>query len=85
MTNRMIECRTCGRNHRAVRTLLKCRFPRAAWIAGDGEIALLAWCKVLTISLHEHLDDAEMNKAFIDRTGCGSRCHRDHRIWRFDQ
>ena len=34
-------------------------FRRAEWVVGDAEYALLAWCNVLTVSLHQ-TGDAEL-------------------------
>lgn len=54
---------------------------KAEWIHGNGRFALLAPCRVLTISLHESMEAAEIVKKTIDRTGCGGFCYRSaHRI-----
>jgi len=58
--------------------------PRAAWIVGAGELAVIAWCRVPTISLHADLDSATAALAFIDAHACGSRCTRRHEIVRID-
>ena len=75
----------CHRKHRSARTYLACAFPDAAWITGDGEFALIAPCRVPTISLHKTHEDAEAAKAFIDTYGCGGYCrHSRHRIVHID-
>jgi len=53
---------------------------QAAWIQGDGRFALLAWCRVLTVSLWQTLAEAEEQKHFIDRTACGGLCTGEHEI-----
>lgn len=70
----------CTRNHRTYRTAMKCMIPRAAWITGEGEYALIAWCRVPTISLWKSIEDAESSKEFIDGYACGGRCSRRHEI-----
>lgn len=55
-------------------------WPQALWIDGDGCFALLAHCKVLTISLHTRMSNARKWKSMIDSTGCGGGCQRDHEI-----
>ena len=80
----MSRC-SCGKQHRTYRTLAKCIWPRAAWIAGRGPFALLAHCSVLTVTLHETLESALAAKNVIDRTACGHACHRAHKIVRLDE
>lgn len=53
---------------------------RAAWIVGDGQFALLAWCRVLTVTLWGTRQEAEASKGDIDATGCGGLCSREHEI-----
>ena len=53
---------------------------KAAWIGGDGPYALLAWCKTLTVTLHQTMEEAEKSKASIDQIGCGGACSRRHEI-----
>jgi hypothetical protein len=66
--------------HRSYRTLAKCIWPQAYWVAGEGPWASLAHCNVLTIELHRTRATAEAAKRAIDGTGCGGRCHRHHEI-----
>lgn len=53
---------------------------RARWINGDGPYALLAWCKTLTVTLYDSLEEAEKKKNNIDQIGCGGECSRKHEI-----
>lgn len=46
----------------------------AAWITGNGQFALLAWCRVLTVTLWSTRAEAEAQKEVIDRTACGGGC-----------
>lgn len=74
----------CKRRHRTTRTFMKCAIPRAAWVWGDGEYALIAWCGVPTVMLHETLERAEWSEEQIDRYGCGSKCDGKHVIVRVE-
>ena len=47
---------------------------RAEWIQGDGQFALIAQCRVLTVTLWSTMDEAEKQKDFIDRLACGGGC-----------
>lgn len=55
-------------------------WPRAIWVHGQGPYAVVAYCKQTTVTLHASLEDAQASRGFIDRTGCGHRCHRAHRV-----
>jgi hypothetical protein len=72
----------CDRTHRTYRTLAKCIWRRAEWIAGDGPYATLAHCRVLTVELHTTEAAARQALARIDEWGCGGRCYRDHDLVR---
>lgn len=72
-------CR-CRVRHKTYRTSAKCRFPNADWISGNGPIALLAHCRVLTVTLWKDRVLAEKQKAVIDNDACGGRCFKDHEI-----
>jgi hypothetical protein len=58
----------------------KKRWPKAEWIEGIGQYALLAWCRVLSITLWDTLEIAERAKKGIDETGCGGECCNKHEI-----
>lgn len=81
----------CNRRHRTYRTLAECIWPRAAPIIGEGEYATVSYCahgphdRAVTVQLHATLDDANAAKEFIDRTGCGGRCTRQHEIIRLER
>ena len=88
----MIECGYCGKSHRTLNAVIKCKFPYAVWIRGEGDYAVLAWCKsagvkhsTLTISLWDTLEKAKKSKKTIDDLGCGSGCNGNHQIWRFNE
>ena len=70
----------CGHNHRTTRALAKCLWPRAAWIVGEGEFAVLAHCRALTVSLWADAAAAEESKLFIDRSKCGGLCRGAHEV-----
>ena len=74
----------CAATHRTVRSWARCAFPRAEWIAGAGSVALLAWCRPLTITLHATIDAAAPFLADIDTHGCGHTCTGRHELVRFD-
>ena len=72
----------CTSLHRTPRTFLRCAIRRLEWVHGTGDIALIAWCSVPTITLHETTEAAESVRELIDAGGCGGRCHRQHDIVR---
>lgn len=74
----------CVRKHRTFQTAAKCIWPRAAWVQGEGRFALLAYCRVLTVSLHETAEAAEDSKAFIDEFHCGGMCYGRHEVLELD-
>ena len=54
---------------------------KVAWITGDGQFALLAPCRVLTVTLWKTRDEAEKSKEGIDNLKCGGQCFPGlHRI-----
>lgn len=50
------------------------------WCVGDGRIALVAFCHCTTVTLWPDLEDARQSRGFIDKSGCGGGCYRDHAI-----
>src|SRR5687768_4279892 len=46
----------------------------------DGPFALISWCGEPVFSLHPTAKAAETVKAFLDSSGCGGQCIRDHQI-----
>jgi hypothetical protein len=59
---------------------MQCAIPRAAWVDGDGPYAVIAWCRVPTVTLWRELADAERAKATIDHSACGGLCRGRHDI-----
>lgn len=72
----------CEAHHRTERTFLKCALRRLEWVHGRGDIALIAWCKYVTVTLYGSVADAEKAKTWIDNGGCGGGCHKSHDIVR---
>jgi hypothetical protein len=62
------------------RAQAKHRWPKAAWIDGDGPYASLAHCRELTVRLYPDQASAQRGKDFIDRLGCGGACYGHHEI-----
>ena len=62
-------------NHRDI---AQDKWPDAEWIAGTGQWASVAYCRVTTIILFEDRAKAMEAKDVIDRTACGGLCYRDH-------
>ena len=56
------------------------RWKHAEWITGNGRFALLAHCRVLTVTLWKTIGEAEMAKQRIDETACGGACIGMHEI-----
>ncbi len=55
------------------------KWPSAIWIAGDGPYASVTRCPPgETVMLFGTMVEAETLKSFIDITGCGENCRRDH-------
>lgn len=74
----------CTRRHRTHRTFAKCIWPRAVWISGNAPLAVIAYCRDTTITLHHDLESARDALAVIDSTGCGGRCSRHHKLVRLE-
>lgn len=70
----------CFSEHRSTYTWAKCAIPRAVWVQGDGPYALIAWCKVPSVTLWHTYEEALKSKRLIDNDACGSRCRNDHEI-----
>jgi hypothetical protein len=76
-----LRTRSCSlHEHRSYRTLAQCLYRRAEWINGEGPYAVLAHCRVLTVTLWKNLPAAEEAKRMIDGGACGGRCSGDHQI-----
>lgn len=62
-------------------SIAKERYKRAVYIVGEGRYATVSTCNG-SISVHLHKTQQESRKAieFINNTGCGSCCTKNHRI-----
>ena len=70
----------CAVRHRSWNTLANCKYSGNVWVIGNGPVALLAWCDVLTISLHPDTETAQGAREWIDRIRCGHACVNHHEI-----
>jgi len=61
------------------------KWPNNCWIEGEGRYALVAFCRDISITLHEDLQDAIEDKQFINECGCGGACHKAHVIYDLEQ
>ena len=84
--------RCIDHGHRTYLAVAKCRWPRANWITGEGEYAVISDCKhgptdrdCMTVTLWPTLDEAAKALAQISWTGCGGRCSNDHSIVRLER
>jgi len=62
------------------RPLARQRWPRAAWIAGDGPYATVSDCPPLTVELHRTRAKADATLDFLTDCSCGHCCTGRHRI-----
>jgi len=53
---------------------------KAVWIQGDGQYALVAHCRALTVTLWPTMAEAHKQKEFIDKMACGGYCTTNHEI-----
>lgn len=70
----------CTSMHRTFNKLMRCMLPRAAWVHGEGQFALIAWCRVTTVTLWSTAEEAHKAREFIDGAGCGGRCTGRHEV-----
>lgn len=54
----------------------------AEWIRGNGQFALLARCRVLTVTLWSTRAEAEEQKRFIDKYACGGYWRYTQKVWK---
>lgn len=78
------HCRTHTK-HRSSRARALCEWPRAHWVSGEGEWALIAQCGVLTVRLHPSWESATSERADLDKRGCCHQCRHDHAVARLVQ
>lgn len=77
---------SCERQHRTSATFLRCAIPRAAWIVGAGDFAVIAWCRVPTVTLWPTPEAAAVALATIDAPlACGGRCQYRHEVVRVER
>lgn len=74
----------CTRRHRTVNAFMRCAIRRAVWVDGEGPYALIAWCRVPSVTLWPEYVDAVESKRSIDRYACGGMCVGRHEIVRVD-
>lgn len=70
----------CTARHRTHATMANCVWKRAAWIHGRGQFAVVAYCRVTTVTLHDNIESATDAKRLIDGGACGGLCSRNHEI-----
>jgi hypothetical protein len=70
----------CTRQHKTYHAFAKCTFRRAVWVIGDGPYATLAWCRSLSVMLHETEHEAEISLEMINHTACGGLCNGRHEL-----
>jgi hypothetical protein len=88
-------CDWCGSRHRSWYKAATCRWKKGLiWVMGNPPaggpcFALVSFCwhtgytgGHITVTLWETSEEAEESKRGIDRTGCGSACCRNHRIFK---
>ena len=81
MTKTYRKCR-CSARHRSTRTMMQCAIPRAVWVNGRGEYAVIAWCKVPTVKLFADWQAARSALGLINGDACGGGCRNDHDLVR---
>jgi len=64
----------------AWKRVAKRRWRDAEWIEGKGKFAVVVPCRHLTVLPCKTREEAVGHLDFIDRVGCGGRCHMDHWI-----
>lgn len=86
----------CERQHRTYLSFARCAWRNAIWVqpfeeGNDLRYALVSGCQKpylrgdqRTVSLWASRDNAELQKTWIDRSGCGGGCYRDHEIIRLE-
>lgn len=74
-TKHQCECR-----HKSVQTFLRCAYPSAAWVVGDGSYAVITYCRTPTITLWPKPDLAQAALTELNALACGGRCTGRHEI-----
>lgn len=60
------------------RALARRRWPVTCWIDGNGPIAVVAYCRITSVSLWRDQAAADAARAYIDYYACGGMCNRRH-------
>lgn len=56
------------------------KWRRAEWIEGEGRFALLAHCRVLTVTLWGTAEAARKAMRELDEGACGGKCNMNHEV-----
>lgn len=75
------EMRTATKSRKSYIGAARDIWPKAEWIIGNGPYASVSECHDRpTVMLFETMAEAATSKQFIDRSACGGRCIRAHRV-----
>jgi hypothetical protein len=73
----------CNAEHQTRNMFMRCAIPRAVYVSGEGEFALIAWCDGRpSVTLWSDLAARPRRKRAIDGGACGGRCCGHHEIVR---
>jgi len=88
------RCPLCLSRHRTWYKVAECRFKRGLlWVSGNppadgGCAALVSFCghpgypgPCVTVTLWESVEEARRERENLDRTHCGGRCTKRHRVY----
>lgn len=70
----------CSKQHRTPTTFIKCALPTLSWVAGVGDYAVVAWCRVPTVTLWPTPTLAESSLRELNALRCGGRCTGRHEV-----
>jgi hypothetical protein len=79
---RWYTAHNCGGTHTMYQELAECMFRPQRPVSGEGGYAILAYCRGLTVALHETLEKAQDALSLIDGDACGGACRNDHHLVR---
>ena len=74
----------CSKQHRTPATFLRCALPTLAWCQGVGDYAVVAWCRVPTVTLWPTPTLADSALRELDALRCGGRCTGRHEVIKID-
>lgn len=74
----------CGRKHKSEAAFLRCAFPTLSWVVGDGNYAVIAWCRTPTVTLWLKTDLAQAALTELNALACGGRCVGRHDLVRIE-